>query len=375
MNNLKNILYRLKFAYKAKASADEVELTPEVRQNIVGGRWGRWYNDPMVKDLGLWVPDKFLQHHGPGSNTPIRLDRLMNDATIIFPDLDNPDVIEEYVNWVKDISTCYKNPGEGNVTEVIFGYEGTKFWMCLNGLATGGECAGAERNEVPIPLPQGRDAASGLIRNLNVLQASSPYTTNDFYGKSIAQIRAMICQMHFNLPDDKPWNQASEAQKQEARYRFVQDWLNAIVNHIESNFTSIRMKEMGYIISEQSVGVIMENSPPIMGQTNVLCAGVMQFIVAGWYNLTALAINSLEEFQYRRVRQLLRMQALMYFTLLMNSNVCDELSGEERVKCRCGIKKSPAPPPQPQPEVDTGIGFSPFGIAYNESDEVLNKPV
>jgi hypothetical protein len=376
MNNLKNILYRLKFAYKAKASADEEELTPEVIQNIVEGRWGRWYDDPMVKDLGLWVADKFLQHHGPGSNTPIRLDRLMNDATIIFPDLDNPDVIEEYVEWVKGISTCYKNPGEGNATEVIFGYEGTKFWMCLNGLMIDASCAALERNEVPIPLPQGRDAASAeLLRSSSGIQASSPYTTDDFLGKSIAQIRAMICQMHFNLSDGKPWSQASEEEKQDARYSFVQYWLNAIVNHIESNFTSIRMKEMGYIISESDAGFIMENSAPIMGRTAVLCAGVTQFIVAGWYNLTALAINSFEAFQYRRVRQLLRMQALMYFTLLLNSNVCNELSGEERVKCRCGIKKKPAPPPQPRPEVDTGIGFSPFGIAYNETDEVLNKPV
>jgi hypothetical protein len=375
MNNLKNILYRLKFAYKAKASADEEELTPEVIQNIVGGRWGRWYDDPMVKDLGLWVADKFLQHHGPGSNTPIRLDRLNNDATIIFPDLDNPDVIEEYVEWVKGISTCYKNPGEGNATEVIFGYEGTKFWMCLNGLMIDASCAALERNEVPIPLPQGRDAVSGLLRSSSGIQASSPYTTDDFLGKSIAQIRAMICQMHFNLSDGKPWSQASEEEKQDARYSFVQYWLNAIVNHIESNFTSIRMKEMGYIISESDAGFIMENSAPIMGRTAVLCAGVTQFIVAGWYNLTALAINSFEAFQYRRVRQLLRMQALMYFTLLLNSNVCNELSGEERVKCRCGIKKKPAPPPQPRPEVDTGIGFSPFGIAYNETDEVLNKPV
>jgi hypothetical protein len=376
MNNLKNILYRLKFAYKAKASADEEELTPEVIQNIVGGRWGRWYDDPMVKDLGLWVADKFLQHHGPGSNTPIRLDRLNNDATIIFPDLDNPDVIEEYVEWVKGISTCYKNPGEGNATEVIFGYEGTKFWMCLNGLMIDASCAALERNEVPIPLPQGRDAASAeLLRSSSGIQASSPYTTDDFLGKSIAQIRAMICQMHFNLSDGKPWSQASEEEKQDARYSFVQYWLNAIVNHIESNFTSIRMKEMGYIISESDAGFIMENSAPIMGRTAVLCAGVTQFIVAGWYNLTALAINSFEAFQYRRVRQLLRMQALMYFTLLLNSNVCNELSGEERVKCRCGIKKKPAPPPQPRPEVDTGIGFSPFGIAYNETDEVLNKPV
>ena len=358
MNNLKNILYRLKFAYKAKASADEEELTPEVIQNIAGGRWGRWYDDPMVKDLGLWVADKFLQYHGPGSNTPIRLDRLNNDATIIFPDLDNPDVIEEYVEWVKGISTCYKNPGEGNATEVIFGYEGTKFWMCLNGWMTGGECAGAERNETPIPLPQGRDAASGLLREYSGIQASSPYTTDDFLGKSIAQIRAMICQMHFNLSDGKPWNQASEEEKQDARYSFVKYWLNAIVNHIESNFTSIRMKEMGYIISEESVGVIMENSAPIMRPTAVLCAGVTQFIVAGWYNLTALAINSFEAFQYRRVRQLLRMQALMYFTLLLNSNVCNELSGEERVKCRCGIKKKPAPPPQPEqtPEVEMELG-------------------
>jgi hypothetical protein len=181
--------------------------------------------------------------------------------------------------------------------------------------------------------------------------------------------------MHFNLSDGKPWSQASEEEKQDARYSFVQYWLNAIVNHIESNFTSIRMKEMGYIISESDAGFIMENSAPIMGRTAVLCAGVTQFIVAGWYNLTALAINSFEAFQYRRVRQLLRMQALMYFTLLLNSNVCNELSGEERVKCRCGIKKKPAPPPQPRPEVDTGIGFSPFGIAYNETDEVLNKPV
>jgi hypothetical protein len=376
MNNLKNILYRLKFAYKAKASADEEELTPEVIQNIVEGRWGRWYDDPMVKDLGLWVADKFLQHHGPGSNTPIRLDRLNNDATIIFPDLDNPDVIEEYVEWVKGISTCYKNPGEGNATEVIFGYEGTKFWMCLNGLMIDASCAALERNEVPIPLPQGRDAASAeLLRSSSGIQASSPYTTDDFLGKSIAQIRAMICQMHFNLSDGKPWSQASEEEKQDARYSFVQYWLNAIVNHIESNFTSIRMKEMGYIISESDAGFIMENSAPIMGRTAVLCAGVTQFIVAGWYNLTALAINSFEAFQYRRVRQLLRMQALMYFTLLLNSNVCNELSGEERVKCRCGIKKKPAPPPQPRPEVDTGIGFSPFGIAYNETDEVLNKPV
>jgi hypothetical protein len=44
----------------------------------------------------------------------------------------------------------------------------------------------------------------------------------------------------------------------------------------------------------------------------------------------------------------------MYFTLLLNSNVCNELSGEERVKCRCGIKKKPAPPPEPEPELEPG---------------------
>jgi hypothetical protein len=48
----------------------------------------------------------------------------------------------------------------------------------------------------------------------------------------------------------------------------------------------------------------------------------------------------------------------MYFTLLLNSNVCNELSGEERAKCRCGIKKKPAPPPQPEqtPEVEMELG-------------------
>jgi hypothetical protein len=352
MNNLKNILYRLKFAYKAKASADEEELTPEVIQNIVGGRWGRWYDDPMVKDLGLWVADKFLQHHGPGSNTPIRLDRLNNDATIIFPDLDNPDVIEEYVEWVKGISTCYKNPGEGNATEVIFGYEGTKFWMCLNGLMIDASCAALERNEVPIPLPQGRDAVSGLLRSSSGIQASSPYTTDDFLGKSIAQIRAMICQMHFNLSDGKPWSQASEEEKQDARYSFVQYWLNAIVNHIESHFTGLKLKEMGYY---NGPGVTSQNIVlQVLERGGIACVAVAQGIIASWVNLPPTIINSLEAFQYRRVRQLLRMQALMYFTLLLNSNVCNELSGEERVKCRCGIKKKPAPPPEPEPELEPG---------------------
>jgi hypothetical protein len=368
MNNLKNILYRLKFAYRTLGSADEMGVRPGQIQGI-----GGWQNDPMFKDLGLWVADKFLQHHGSGSNTPIRLDRLMNDATIIFPDLDNPDDIEEYVDWVKNISTCYKNPGEGNATEVIFGYEGTKFWMCLNGLMIDASCAALERNEVPIPLPQGRDAVSGLLRSSSGIQASSPYTTDDFLGKSIAQIRAMICQMHFNLSDGKPWSQASEEEKQDARYSFVQYWLNAIVNHIESHFTGLKLKEMGYY---NGPGVTSQNIVlQVLERGGIACVAVAQGIIASWVNLPPTIINSLEAFQYRRVRQLLRMQALMYFTLLLNSNVCNELSGEERVKCRCGIKKKPAPPPQPRPEVDTGIGFSPFGIAYNETDEVLNKPV
>jgi hypothetical protein len=356
MNNLKNVLYRLKFAFRTLGSADEMEVRPGQIQGI-----GGWQNHPTFQNLGLWVADKFSQHHGSGSNTPISLNRLMNDATIIFPDLDNPDVIEEYVDWVKNISTCYKNPGEGNVTEVLFGYEGTKFWMCLNGLATGGECAGAERNEVPILLPRGADRSQVVVVNLadkTMVSNSSPYKVEDFWDKSIAQIRAMICQMHFKLPDDKPWNQASEEEKQDARYSFVQAWLNRTVNHIESSFTGIQLNGMGYMYTGPGVGVDISGWNVLaqgLFSTGIICAAVTQYIVAGWVNLAANTVNSFEEFQYRRVRELLKMQALMYFTLLLNSNVCDELSGEERVKCRCGIKKRPAPPPQPEP------GFNPIG--------------
>jgi hypothetical protein len=351
MNNLKNILYRLKFASRTLGSADEMGVRPDQFQGI-----GGWQNDPLMKDLGLWVADKFLQHHGPGSNTPIRLDRLMNDATIIFPDLDNPDVIVEYVRWVKNISTCYKIVGEGNATEVIFGYEGAKYLMCFNGLLIDASCAVLERNEVPIKLPSGTGRSQEVVNlaSTSMVLYDSPYKVADFRDKSIAQIRAMICQMDFNLPWEafgKPWDQASEEEKQDARYRFVQDWLNNVVTHIESEFTGFKLKNMGYY---NAPGYTSQN---IVGQTlelgENLCKAVTQVIVAEWVNLAANIVNTFEEFQFRRVRQLLRMQALMYFTLLLNPNVCDELSGEERDKCRCGIKKKPVPPPEPEPEVDT----------------------
>jgi len=353
MNNLKNILYRLKFAYKAKASADERGVRPGQIQGI-----GGWQNDPTFKNLGLWVADKFLQHHGQGSFTPIPLDRLYNDATIAFPDLDNPDNIEEYVEWVKNISTCYKDPGEGNMTEVLFGQAGLKFWLCANNLFTGGECSGLVRNEAPIILPQGSDILNGELLNAvyfsSETEEGSPYTAQNFTGKSISEIRALICQMHFKIPN-KNWNQATEQEKQNARYAFIQSWLNNTMSKIYSTYTGPRLKQLDFFLSEEDASFIIRNNGN-RGPVMALCGAVIQPIIAGIYNWGPLIINSFEEFQYRRTRELLKLQAMMYFTLLLNSNICNELSGEERVKCRCGIKKRPAPPPQPEPEVEMELG-------------------
>jgi len=334
----------------------------------------------LIDLLGSWIPRQWLLS---GSN--INLDGIFNDATIITPDLDNPDIIAEYYQWIENQSKCYYKPsGEGDAPEAIFGLFGVITWGLIHGFFSQADLQveWVERNETPVVLPPGRDKLPQSIAEKIAVPPShaTGLDIGDLEGKTPYEIRMAICKSRFLGVPDLPTHQHN------ARARFLQEIKERIIGRVDegsAKYITLFGYKPATTPNGRPLGLTPLGQAYVENQTNDLlgaafasCNNALIQIIASTPNLAIYMMNTYFEFWTRRTNQLLRLQALLYIGLIQTIHICSEATtDEEYEKCiACGdLVEQPISKPPIEP-LDIGC-TDPLTCPEYESYHPIFPPV
>ena len=365
-NKLKFILNKI-----IAAANDEIPVQDEINPYLF---------NPVSQDTNLnFFLGKWLPRYALGVNfTPT----LTDDATIIYPDLDAPTNMQEYLNWLNGMSVC-KLRGEGEFLEAILGFE---LYAKLYGLIPSSQ---TERNEPPIPLTEGHNsfspkylAGNDVFPIMSTLQEAGK-SMEDLEGLSLAKLRLFICKLNF--PGKTP------EQAKQLKIDLVKNLYNGVLQNISEIGQSGRILPPGMYHAEQN-GVTIGYKLPFFYYPNepfferirrqdgwLEAFNCVQFIGPMFYFQVAIEVqNQADQFIVRRTIELLRRQADIYFALLMTTNPCysrsENLTPQEREDCKnCGELENKPKPPEPEIEnspiidvintiINTGVPLGGYGL-------------
>ena len=336
--------------------------------------------NPLSQDTNL---NSFLGKWLPGYALAVNFTpTLTDDATILYPDLDAPTDMQEYLGWLNGMSVC-KLRGEGEFLEAILGFE---LYAKLYGLIPSDQ---TERNEPPIPLMEGANSFSpkylsgGTSLSISSTLEEAGKTLGDLEGLSLARLRLFICKLNF--PGKTP------EQAKQLKIDLVKNLYDGVLQNISEIGQSGRMLPPGIYPAEYN-GVTIgyklpflhyPNEPffdrlrnPNLAYESMNCAQMIgpMFPV----QIAILLQNQVNDFIVRRTIELLRRQADIYFALLVSENPCysksENLTTQEKRDCiACGELVNKPKPPEPEIEnsplidvintiINTGVPLGGYGL-------------